>query len=339
MPNEVKVGNVVAKRGETKKGYIDGVYLNNGVRLDIPVFVANGAKDGKTLVIRSTEHGTEIQGVEVIIQVFNQLDPKKLRGTVIGLPVCNPSGLMANRYRSWVDHRDLGAVRADGSDLSFTGTLAHILWTEALSKCDATINMHCNTRPDSLLFSITDVSDPRTRDMNLAITEAFGYMVVRTNRPLAENAPPTYNNMMRKKGVNMFTPEFIDGRWISEPNTSTGIRGCFNVMKVLDMIDGEVEEHPEEFFYQGGVNMMKGLVRPKKGGFVRLLKKPGELIKKDETFAEVYNALGETLEEIKMPFEGYVWSYPSGDFSDTSGELQTVNTGCGFAFTYTHEEE
>ena len=51
----MKVGNVLAKKGELKKGYIEGPYLNNGLRLDTPVLVANGAEDGKTLQGRSLD--------------------------------------------------------------------------------------------------------------------------------------------------------------------------------------------------------------------------------------------------------------------------------------------
>lgn len=337
MPEEVKVGNVVAKRGELKKGYITGPYLNGGIRIDTPVLVANGAKDGKTLLLTSTEHGTEIQGIEVILQLMNKhIDPKKLRGAVIGIPVMNMTGFMANRYRSWVDHVDLGRCRADGSDLSFTGTLAHTYWKEAISKADIWINAHCNTRPDSLHYTSINIADPRTRELNIKMAEAFPYTKMFSTRVTPEDAPPTYGTLAAKKGVPRILLEYADGRWISEPATTTGIRGHLNIMKILGMIDGEVESHPEKFPRVEGWNQGIGLLRPKKGGIVRILKKPGEPIKQGETVVEVVNLHGDVVEEVKMPQDGYIWSYPCGDFCDTSGELQTVNTGCGMAFAFTH---
>jgi hypothetical protein len=110
-------------------------------------------------------------------------------------------------------------------------------------------------------------------------------------------------------------------------------------MKIFKMIDGDAEPQTENFPRVPGVNRGIGLLRPKKGGLVRLLKIPGELIKKDEVFAEVYNLHGDILERMKMPVEGYIWSYPCGDFDDTSGLLQAVNSGCGFAFAFVHEED
>jgi predicted deacylase len=99
MPRILRVGNVVAKRGESKKGYIKGIELNN-VSMDVPVLVVNGVEDGTTLLLTSTEHGIEIQGSWVILQVMNKLNPKKLRGAVIGIPVANPTAFFAARYRS-----------------------------------------------------------------------------------------------------------------------------------------------------------------------------------------------------------------------------------------------
>ena len=70
MPERIAVGNVTAARGEMKKGAIRGVELFNNVSIDIPVLVLNGAKEGPTLLLMSTQHGTEIQGIEVIRRVI-----------------------------------------------------------------------------------------------------------------------------------------------------------------------------------------------------------------------------------------------------------------------------
>lgn len=343
MPDLLKVGNIVARRGEFKKGYIKGIELNN-VAIDVPVLVMNGARDGTTLLLTSTEHGIEIQGAWVIIEVMKKLDPKKLRGAVIGIPVANPTAFMAARYRSWVDHNDVSGSKADDRDGNTTETLAYNLWTEAMSKADAWINMHANTRSDSLLFTIVNTGDPRNKEQTVKMAEAFGYTNIYFDEPpgriaAAVTPPNSTGTLAAKKGIPSITVEYIEGRWISEPSTSTGVRGALNVMKVFNMIDGKIEPHPEKFPIVRGVNRAIGLIRCRHGGLVRFLKKPGEPIKKGETFAEVYNLHGDRVEEVKMPVDGYVWAYPCGDFDGTSGHMQTVNTGCGLAFGFTHEKD
>lgn len=339
MSDVLKVGDAIAKSGEIKKGHIKGIELNNGLSLDVPVLIANGKENGPTLLLSSTEHGTEIQGIWIILEVLNKrLDARKLRGNVIGIPVMNPMAFFVGRYRSWIDHLDY-RVRADNPEGNAMETLCHNLWAEAVSKADAWINMHCNVRPDALLFSIIDTTDPRNRDKNIEMARALGYTTIyNTDKPIRDQTPLSYRVMAAKKGTPYVTIEYIDGRNISEPSTSTGVRGILNVMKTLDMIDGEIEPHTEELTIVPGVNKSVGMIRTRRGGLVRFKKNPGEPIKKGDTVAEVYNLFGSLIEKVEMPVDGYIWAFPSGSFDDTSGVLQTVNTGCGLAYAFVHEK-
>ena len=172
MSEALKVGNAVAQSGEIAQGYIKRIELNNGLSLDVPVLVAKGKQKGPTLLLTSTEHGTEIQGIWIIQQVINEkLNLETLRGTIIGLPVMNPMAFFIGRYRSWLDHLDY-RVRADNPEGNAMETLCHSLWTEAVSKADAWVNMHCNVRPDALLFSIIDITDSRNKEKNIQMAKA-----------------------------------------------------------------------------------------------------------------------------------------------------------------------
>jgi len=337
---KIKVGNIVVDKGEFKKGFIKGIEISNSISLDVPILVINGIEDGPTILLTSTEHGTEIQGIRIIHKIMREeINPKKLRGSIIGIPVMNPTAFFAAQYRSWLDNLDVGRVVANNPNGSAMEKLAYNLWTEALSKADIWINMHGNVRADSIFFSEINTSDPRNREQNIKMAEAFGYTIIYSDKPIGDNAPPTYRNLVTKKGVPYILVEFIDCRFISEPSTSTGIRGTLNIMKLFKMIDGEIEPHPEKFILIPGVNRDGGLLRPKRGGVINLLKKPGEPIKKNEIVAEVYNLHGDVLEKVKMPMDGYVWSYPLGEFEGTEGLLQTVNTGCRLAFIFKHEND
>ena len=160
MSGKLEVGNVTANRGEFKKGVIQGVELIDNTSINVPVLVMNGAGDGPTLLITSTQHGTEIQGIEVIHRVMREeISPKDLRGAIVGIPVMNPLAFMHHQYLSWIDNLDLGGggsaspLTADQPEGTATERLAYALWQEAWSKADMVINIHCNTRPDSLYSS------------------------------------------------------------------------------------------------------------------------------------------------------------------------------------------
>lgn len=349
MPDELQVGDITAKRGELKTGIIKGVELVNSMSIDIPVLVMNGAEEGPTLVLVSTQHGIEIQGIEVILKIMRErVNPKHLRGAIIGIPVANPLAFMHHKYKSWIDDYDVSRERADNPTGNTTERLANALWTEAWSKADLIVNIHCNTRPDSLVYQWIDVGNPKTREQLEKMAEAFGVTTIVSETPVGEQAAKkgvqivpfqttTLNVLATEKGIPNLLVELIDGRWISEPSTSVGIKGTLNIMKVFNMIDGEPD--PQEGIpIVPGVNRFYGMLNANRGGLIRLFKKPGDPIKQDEVVAEIYNLYGDVLEEVKMPVDGYVWAYPCGQSLGTSGGLQAVQTGANVAYVFTHEE-
>ena len=345
MPEKLKVGNVTAKRGEIKKGIIKGIELIDGTNVDIPVLVMNGAKEGPTLLVVSTQHGIEIQGAEVILKVMREkVKPENLRGAIIGIPVENPLAYQHHQYLSWIDNLDLGGggsgslITADKPQGNTTERLAYVLQQEAWSKADLVINIHCNTRPDSLIYQWINVGNPKTKEKLWKMAKAFGVTTIVSDAPFDEDSPPTLGNLAAKRGVPVILYELIDGRWISEPSTTAGIKGVLNTMKVFKMIDGE-QEPQKGFPIVPGVNRFHGVVRGNRGGLIRFLKTPGELIKEGEVLAEIYNLYGDIIDEVKMPVEGYTWAYPCGSSLGTSGSLQAVQTGANVAYAFTHESD
>jgi len=339
MPDRLEVGNAVAKRGELGRGVIRGVELVNAGSVDIPVIVMNGAEDGPTLLLMSTQHGTEIQGIEVIRRVMREkLSLRNLRGAVIGIPVGNPLAFTHHQYLSWIDNLDVGSVRVDSANGNTTERLAYALWTEAWSKSDLTVNIHCNTRPDSLIYQSINVSNPKTREKLERMAKAFGVTTIVSDEQTGDEAPPTLGNLAAKKGIPVILEELIDGRWISEPSTSVGVRGVLNIMKAFNMIDGKTEPQIGIPIVPG-INRFAGIVRASRGGLIRFLRKPGELIAQGEAFAEIYDLYGDVIEEVKMPVDGYVWAFPCGQSLGTSGCLQAVQTGANVAYTFTHERD
>jgi predicted deacylase len=343
MPEKLTVGTATAKRGELQKGLIKGIELNTTTSIDIPVLVMNGMKDGPTLLVVSTQHGIEIQGTEVVLRVMREkVDPKKLRGAIIGIPVENPLAYMHHQYLSWIDNLDLGGggsgslLTADKPNGTATERLAYALWQGAWSKADLVINIHCNTRPDSLFFQEINIGNPKTKEKMERMAKAFGVTTLVVNEPLRDDAPSILSNLVARKGVPDLLMELIDGRWISEPSTTVGVKGVLNIMKAFDMIDGQIEP-------QQGIKIIPGfckewgIVRANRGGLIRFLKKPGEFMKKDEVFAEIYDLYGDVVERVKMPVDGYTWAYPCGDILGTNTSLQAVQTGANVAYVLTQE--
>src|SRR5690606_29215178 len=64
-----------------------------------PILVVNGRNPGKTLCLTGAVHGDELNGIEMIRRIMYQLEPEKVSGTVIGVPVVNLMGFRrSTRY-------------------------------------------------------------------------------------------------------------------------------------------------------------------------------------------------------------------------------------------------
>jgi hypothetical protein len=77
----------------------------NSVGIDLLVLVINGINDGPTLLLNSTDHGAEIQGIEVILRLMKEhVDPKKLKGDLR-----NPSDKSHRIFRSEISILDFAS--------------------------------------------------------------------------------------------------------------------------------------------------------------------------------------------------------------------------------------
>jgi hypothetical protein len=57
-------------------------------------------------MVNATIHGDELNGVEIVRQLINNVDPKKLKGTLIAVPIVNVFGFI-HKSRYLPDRRDL----------------------------------------------------------------------------------------------------------------------------------------------------------------------------------------------------------------------------------------
>ena len=107
----------------------------------IPVFIAKGSNPGKTIFISAGIHGDEVNGIEVLHHFMSTIDPYKLHGIVIFLPVLNPWGFREKSRYIPFDNKDLNrSFNQKGSSISFK--IADSLMKKVIEKCDFGIDLH-----------------------------------------------------------------------------------------------------------------------------------------------------------------------------------------------------
>ena len=141
MPNEkLLIANQEIPKGSNILINLDLPKLYN-TPTELPIRVIRGKKNGPTVFISAAIHGDELNGIE-IIRRFKKLDIlKKLKGTVILVPIVNVYGIMTlSRYLP--DRRDLNRSFPGSANGSLTSRVAKIFFDEIVKKCDLGIDLH-----------------------------------------------------------------------------------------------------------------------------------------------------------------------------------------------------
>ncbi|HLC57648.1 MAG TPA: succinylglutamate desuccinylase/aspartoacylase family protein, partial [Candidatus Nanoarchaeia archaeon] len=102
----MQIGSCISHPGKiTKGGLIVGRLKNK--KLEIPIVIAHGRREGQTCFISAGMHGDEINSIETINKFFNQLNINSVKGTIILLPLINPWGFKQRTRYIPFDNQDL----------------------------------------------------------------------------------------------------------------------------------------------------------------------------------------------------------------------------------------
>lgn len=136
-----------------------------GSKLETPVYVIRGTRPGPALCLTAAVHGDELNGVEIIRKLVSDISPKKLNGTVIGVPIVNLLGFTrGTRYLP--DRRDLNRYFPGNPEGSSASRIAFSFFEDIVRHCDMLIDLHTG--------SLTRTNMPQVR-ANLQIPEVLDF--------------------------------------------------------------------------------------------------------------------------------------------------------------------
>lgn len=317
----ITIGNVVGSPGQVKKGSLGSLYLSDGTAINIPIFVVQGAKPGPVLWVSAAMHGQELGGIGVVWElVHNRLDPQLLRGTVVASPLLNPLSFTGGTYFTPQDGYNINRVFPGSASGLLTQRLADLIYREGLQKCDYVIDFHANPDP-ALHFTIIKESDDReTWQKSKAMAQAFGVTVIEMEMRYEAHRTGTLVEAVLALGKPAVIVELTPWRRITPEAVQVGARGVLNVMKHLDMLDGEPES-------QAGIQILEGTltrteITATRGGLVKQYKTVGDPVTEGEVVGHIVDVYGEEVEPIVSPVDGWLMAFPlldnqaagSGDF-------------------------
>ncbi|MDH3241142.1 MAG: succinylglutamate desuccinylase/aspartoacylase family protein, partial [Alphaproteobacteria bacterium] len=115
--------------------------LSDHTPITLTVEIVHGREPGPTVLINGAIHGDEVNGVEIIRRVLREPSLRRLRGTLIAVPIVNVYGFLTN-IRYLPDRRDLNRSFPGSPTGSLAARLAHMFFSEIVMRADYGIDLH-----------------------------------------------------------------------------------------------------------------------------------------------------------------------------------------------------
>jgi len=303
------IGELEVHPGERVKGNLGRFYLSNGTEVAIPLMAVRGKQDGPKLWISAAMHGQEMSGIPVVWEVVkNILDPKTLRGTVIGAPLLNPFSFNGRTYFTPEDGYNINRVFPGDPKGLLTHRLANLVFEEGVKKCDYLIDFHCNIHSAMYFQIIKGVQGEPQFEESKRMANAFGITTIEMILKHEAHRTGTMSDEGGKIGKPILVIELVPWRSISDEAVQVGIRGVLNVMKELDMIDGDVE--PQEGIQVIDGRLSRTELNATLGGIVTKSVGVGDEVRKGQVIGHIVDHFGDPVEDIVSTVDGWLLAWP-----------------------------
>jgi predicted deacylase len=285
-----------------------------------PVVSVTGAKQGPVLFVNAGVHGGEYPAVEAVIRLGKTLDPKKISGTVILMPVLNlPAFRTRTPFVCPIDNVNPNRVFPGDPHGSYSEQMTHALINEFVVHADVYVDLHGGDIPEALVpfvicRSEAGLADFKPRDVaarSKEIAMAFGLPYVLTvSKPVQPSKGQSSYAAAADKGIPAVLAEAGGIGQMQEGAVALLSRGVINVMRHLEMIESVADATTTandadsntattlltkfEWLYTKST----GVWYPKVA--------PGDTVGEGEQIGTVGDLFGDTLEEIVSPVNGVV---------------------------------
>jgi predicted deacylase len=300
VKDDLVVDDLRAAAGKKVKGYVTVDESASGTVVRVPVILINGAKEGPTFLVTSGIHGDDLNTIPMVWRITQTIDPDELRGQFIGVPVCNPLAFEAGSH----------LTPADNKTPSFPGNvvgtiserIGYQLHQKLVLKADYLMDMHGGSPRSTLavLVLVDELAPPEILEKTKAMAEAFNPDMIVLSKPKGGGPPRGMFQVASRNGcpgllVGMGKSGFV------EEDTIRGTRGVLNVLRHLDMLDGEPEIVATSRYAASEVYHRT----PFGGGFFPAVV-AGEEVQEGQSLGQVYDVFGDLVGEVNAEVRGLV---------------------------------
>jgi len=305
------IGGVTARAGERASGFI-AVPAGSDSATQVPITIVRGATTGPILALIAGTHGAEVAPVIALQRLRAEVDPARLRGTLVLVHVANlPSFLNRTIYRGPWDAKNLNRVYPGRRDGTVSERIAHAITTEVIDRADYLVDMHSGDGNESLRpytywskLGMDARVDSAAREMALAWGN--DHIVVDTNRPKSREASLYTQNTAQVRGKPAITTETGFLGVADEGSVQRNVEGATRLMRHLGMLPALGALRPEErVTHPIWLERTAVLTSPGTGLWYPLVER-GHTVQKGTVIGYVTDFFGTRQGDVRSPFTGTV---------------------------------
>src|SRR3989344_2970817 len=292
----MKIGTCEAIDGKIEKGNL-AVATFKGKELKIPILIAKGEEPGKTIFISAGMHGDEINGIEIIRHFIEEINPERLHGVIIFLPILNPWGFKEKSRYVPFDKKDLNrCFNRNGNLISYK--IASTLMKQVIRKCDFGIDLHDGRT--NLLLPHTRIFKKDKCKYLKELSHAFGSEIILQREG--------ERGMMAIESFNAYktpvlTVEVGGALVLRDDFTTQVIGGLKNILIYGGLLNGVLDLPVKQFF----LDVRLGYLSPIQG-ILHIEVEIGDAVNKGQLIARIHNPINDKVVKIKSKNPGVIFS-------------------------------
>lgn len=289
------IAGIVVAPGSRNTLELPVASLYSHAPMTLPVQVVCGKHEGPRLFVSAALHGDEINGVEIIRRLLRLPILKKMRGTLLAIPIVNVYGFV-NRSRYLPDRRDLnrsfpGSVRG-----SMAARLADLFLKEIVDRCNYGIDLHTGAIHRENLPQIrANLDDEKTAH----IARAF-HVPLLLNSDLRDGS---LREVAAERGIPMLLYEAGEALRFDERAIRAGVKGIVAVMRELKMLPAASRKGKQS---EPLVARSTYWVRAEQSGILRSTAALGTRVRKGEVIGVIADPFGEQEHDVHATNNGII---------------------------------
>lgn len=201
--------------------------------LSVPVLAARGRDSGETLVVTAGVHGDEYEGILALYRIFEELDPARMRGLFVAVPVVTLPAFWLGTRTNPVDGRNMARVFPGSPTGTLTERLASKLLDRVLSHASLYLDLHSAGSNYHMLTSCGYVASGAQRERAREAAERF-------DAPFTWEHPSVSPGRTLSATLELGIPSLYAetyGGGARAVDVDGYVRGVANLLKFLEIVE------------------------------------------------------------------------------------------------------